>query len=286
MSYNPAIPRDSLLFNLVQDDYGDRLALVFGNERNECPFYATRCKFCDIGMGEGTIFTPEMNTERLKFFQKYYVDILQEIDHLILYNSGSTLNPKELSRKSLARILRYASSLDKCSVVSLDSREHFIQKDSLDFVLSCLREDQQSRVILGFETQDDFVRNEVLKKGMKREDVERVFTLISKYSGRVGLDLNVIFSPPTMQGQLAIPEVVRTLEWGLELGAKYSVPVDFNIHPFYVSTKSKRFFPEAKSCDRTQLDVALVEMKQLLQETHSHLFLGLETEGHDKVKNE
>ena len=129
MANNPVIPDESILFKPVRDTYGNRLALVFGNEfaKGECPFYtAKQCHHCDIGAGEGTQFNTEMNKERLDFFKLHYRYALPDVKHLVLYNSGSTLNRRELSRETLANILDYASSLNRCKIISLDSREMYV----------------------------------------------------------------------------------------------------------------------------------------------------------------
>src|SRR3989344_8871121 len=139
MANNPVIPDASILFEPVRDTYGSRLALVFGNEfaKGGCPFYtAKQCHHCDIGAGEGTQFTTGMNKDRLDFFRRHYGDVLRNVEHLVVYNSGSTLNKAEMSRQTLEHIVEYASSLDRCKIVSFDSLEMYVTKDSLDYVVN------------------------------------------------------------------------------------------------------------------------------------------------------
>src|SRR3989344_1150236 len=234
MANNP-IPDKSILFKPVRDAYGSRLALVFGNEfaKGECPFYtAKQCYHCDIGAGEGTQFTTEMNRERLDFFRQHYGDVLRNVVHLVVYNSGSTLNKAEMSRKTLEHIAKYASSLNGCKIISFDSREMYVTKDSLEYVANHLRENQQARVILGIESQEDVVRIGKLNKRMTKQGIERAFATAGKYSGRVGIDVNIVFQPPEIVGIEAITEAVETVKYSLDLAEKYNVHVDFNYHPF------------------------------------------------------
>ena len=175
-------PDESILFEPVADAYGSRLALVFGNEfaKGECPFYtAKQCNHCDIGAGEGKQFDSEMNTERLGFFQEQYKGVLSRIEHLVIYNSGSTLNKREMSRQTLGNVLDYVSSLEKCKVVSLDSREMYVTENSLNYVVDKLRDDQQARVILGVESQSDEVRIGKLNKRMTKQGIERESSISS-----------------------------------------------------------------------------------------------------------
>ena len=111
MEHDPAIPDARLLFEPVQDGYGTRLALVFGNEApgGVCPFYGRQCYHCDIGAGEGVQFNTDWNSRRLDFFRRHYADILPRTAHLVVYNSGSVLNPHELSDASLRLILEQAA---------------------------------------------------------------------------------------------------------------------------------------------------------------------------------
>lgn len=282
---NPVIPDASILFEPAKDTYGTRLALVFGNENKEgkCP-YTNQCYHCDIGAGEGTQFTHEMNRERLDFFREQYGNILDGVEHLIIYNSGSTLNRKEMSQETLRGILDYASSLQKCKVISLDSREMFITKTSLDYFVDNLREDQQARVILGIETQDDELRIGNLNKRMTKQRIERAFEIFGQYSGKVGIDVNIVFQVPGIVGEDAIEEAIKTAEYSLNLAEKYDVSVDFNFHAYYPSTKSIVRFPNhPRSIIKDEIE-AIRRIKRLITErgTSGKIFLGTYDEKHDQ----
>lgn len=287
---NPAIPDESMLFEPVEDAYGSRLALVFGNESKsgECPFYtAKQCVHCDIGAGEGTQFNTELNRERLAFLKQHYAGIIFSVEHLVVYNSGSTLSKKEMSRETLTDILGYASSLDKCKVVSLDSRERYIAKDSLDHVVDNLRRDQHARVILGIETQNDEVRIGKLNKRMTKQGIERAFATVGKYNGKVGIDANIVFQPPELLGEEAIREAVETVRYSLSLAEKYSIPVDFNYYPFYQTKRSRAIYPNHPRADLGDAKKALVKMTKAIEARggKSKIFIGWEDEGHDQEQD-
>lgn len=287
MAGNPAIPDASILFDPVRDTYGSRLALVFGNEfkGGECPFYtAKQCYHCDIGVGEGTQFTTEMNRERLEFFRQHYGDVLGNVEHSVVYNSGSTLNKAEMSRQTLEHIAEYASSLDRCKIVSFDSREMYITEDSLDYVVERLREDQQARAILGFESQTDEVRIGKLNKRMEKEKIERAFEVAGKYKGKVGIDVNIVFQPPELVGEDAIREAVETLRYGLDLGERYNVPIDFNFHPYYSSRRSRAMYSYHPRANLQDSKEALRRMKKEIEARRSNakIFIGWQDEDHDQ----
>lgn len=286
MARDPAIPDPHLLFEPVQDNYGTRLALVFGNEASggACPFYGRQCYHCDIGAGEGLQFNTELNIRRLAFFREHYAAALSSVAHLVLYNSGSTLNPRELSGPSLRAILEFAAALPQCRVVSLDSREAYITPARLGFALKLLPGDRQLRPILGLETQDDEARLLVLNKKMPRSNVEAAFRAVGRYGGRMGMDVNIVFAPPPFQGRQAAVEAEATTRFVLDLAERHGVPVDFNLHPYYPSRIGRERFP---GHPRASLDAALESaqsIRAMLDSggARSKVFIGWQDEAHDQ----
>lgn len=275
-----------ILFEPVQDVYGSRLAIVFGNEfaDGKCPFYlAKQCNHCDIGAGEGWQFDTVSNKSRLEFFKTHYGNDIKDIEHLIIYNSGSVLNRKEISLETLDIILGFVSELKKCKIISFDSREQFITKENLDYIISKLRNDQQVRVVLGVESQDDKVRMINLNKNMSKESIEKAFRILEEYHGKVGMDFNILFQPPEYVGEKAIDESVKTLKYGLQLSKWYNVPVDFNFHPYYPSRKSSLLYPNHPRAKFEDAKKALEEMSLeiSLSKLRSNIFIGWQDEGHD-----
>lgn len=286
MKSDLAIPKPALLFNPAEDHYGVRLALVFGNEApaGRCPFYGRQCYHCDIGEGEGAQFDSDTNARRLKFFQHHYARLLPEVVHLVLYNSGSVLNPRELSAPTLEMLLKWAAALPRCQVVSLDSREGFVTARALRRVLDCLREDQRPRPILGLETQDEHARLELLHKQMPRSAVAAAFETAGAFGGRVGLDVNIVFGLPPFSGLEAILEAQATALFALELGKRFAVSVDFNFHPYYPSRVSRRHFPDHPRCDLAAAQEAVVRVVESIRQmgARSFVFVGLNDEAHDQ----
>jgi len=286
MSSDAAIPDQSLLFEPVKDGYGTRLALVFGNEApgGVCPFYGRQCYHCDIGAGEGVQFNTELNVSRLAFFRQHYNNVLPDAAHLVIYNSGSVLNQRELSSPSLQTILEFTAGLSACRVVSLDSREAFITTERLDFVLAHLRGDQQPRSILGLETQDDEARLSVLNKKILRSNVEAAFHNVGQYHGRVGMDINIVFASPPFRNGQAVVEAEATARYILELAERHGAPVDFNLHPYYPSRIGRERFPNHPRADLTAaLDAAQSIRLAAGQSTvSSKVFIGWQDEEHDQ----
>jgi hypothetical protein len=285
------VPRAESLFEPVRDRYGWRLALVFGNHApgGLCPYVAAqRCFHCDIGSGEGVAFDRATNQERLAFFRDHYQQCLASIDHLVLYNSGSVLNPREMPPDLLEEILAFARSLPSVRVISLDSREAYIRPATMRRVLQSLGERHVVRPILGLETADDRIRNEVLQKAMPQSAIVRVFRdlrdVASEYgSGRVGLDVNIVIAGPGTTSETAVADAMATARFALSSGLEHGIKVDLNLHPYYAGRRGSERFAGHPRCS---LVTAVRAISRIAELTHSMaagscLFIGWQDEGHD-----
>lgn len=281
-------PPATSLFEPVWDRYGLRLALVFGNQAagGLCPYYAaSRCHHCDIGAGEGRAFQNEDNLGRLEWFQARYAAVLPEVAHLVLYNSGSTLNPRELAPEVLEAALGWARGLPKLTLVSLDSREAFITPEAVES--ACRACGRELHPILGLESADDHVRNELLAKKMSPEGIRRAFRTVGGVAvrgWRVGVDVNVVIGGPGTSFRSAVQDAVATARYALELGREAGVRVDLNLHPYYPSRRGRDRFPEHGRCPLSLVFRVLEALDALRkgEAPDTGLFLGWQDEGHDQ----
>lgn len=280
-----AIPPAGSLFSPMDGPRGKRLALVFGNEApgGRCPFHTAQCAHCDLGAGEGIRFTTDINVRRLRFFSTHYAEILPTIEHLVIYNSGSTLNPVELSPATLQEILSFVAALPCCRRVSFDTREDFVTSDRIALLAEGLRHDQCFGLTLGVETQSDHIRMQLLGKSMSREEVSTVFQLLSAFSPRSRVEMNVVFQPPGLTGQAAVDDALATIRFGLEQMDRSGVPVDFNFHPYYPSWKGTREFPNHPRANLQDTIRALILVHRAIRQHggDSAIFVGWNDEGHD-----
>jgi hypothetical protein len=288
----PGIPRDEILFDPVRDRYGLRLALVFGNHApgGLCPYYArNRCFHCDIGAGEGAAFNHSANLERLAWFQDRYRDQLNAVAHLVVYNSGSVLNPLEMPKELLDEIVTVGGSLPSLRVLSLDSREAFIRPAVLRPILHRAGNGLVIRPILGIESADDRIRDKVLQKCMPRAAIARVFRDIGRLAAefgraRVGLDVNIVIAGPGTTADTAVDDAVMTARFALEAGIEHAVSVDLNLHPYYVGPRGEARFPDHPRCSLDATVAAVWNIALLVRSMSAKtcLFIGWHDEGHDQ----
>jgi len=286
-----AVPRQETLFEPVRDRYGWRLALVFGNHfpGGICPYLiGEHCHHCDIGAGEGAAFDLATNRARLNWFREHYQPHLDSIGHVVLYNSGSVLNPREMPPEMLDEILGALRTLPAVRVVSPDSRESYIKPQILRRIISVLGERFTVRPILGVESADDRIRNEILHKAMPRDAIIRVFrdlSIIAAEEGadRIGLDVNILIAGPGTTTETAVDDAARTAEFALAAGARFGVAVDLNLHPYYVGSRSSSQFPEHRRCSIDTAAGAATKIAQIVQSMGvcAGIFVGWQDEAHD-----
>ena len=287
-----AVPPRSSRFRPVVDRYGVRLALVFGTHApgGLCPYAAAeKCHHCDIGAGEGARFDIAKNRHRLAWFRVHHAEVLSQVAHLVLFNSGSVLNPRELPRELLDEILDFADSLPALRVVSLDSREVYITARSVEHSASRISPRRVVRSILGLETANDWIRNNLLEKQMPRFAIERAFQAVALAAGRVGpdrvgLDVNIVVAGPGTTDESAVTDAVETARFAFGLGRKHGVAIDLNLHPYYPSARGRERFPGHGRCALPVLARAVESLCALRDEwsPDSGLFIGWEDEGHDR----
>lgn len=282
-----AAPQAALRFEPTQDRYGTRLALVFGNEAKDgsCPFYRRgECSHCDIGEGEGHAVSADHHARRLRWFMHHYRRELPEVRHLVLYNSGSILNPKELSPAALDSILDWANTLPRLQMLSLDTRELFVNKERLISLRERVRPQLALRLILGLESADDEVRLVYLNKRMPQQAIEQAVQALAHSGDNLGLWISLVFGAPGRRGEQAMEDLLLGVEYGLRLARDYKLPVDFNIHPFYPSQRSQLLHPDHPRADLAQLAEALQAAEAVIDASGltASLFVGWQDEAHDQ----
>ena len=281
-----AVPNVDQLFHVELDSYGKRLALVFGNHAaaGECPFYtASRCHHCDIGMGEGAQFDIETNRDRLRWYQLNFEHDLPSIAHLVIYNSGSVLNPAEMPFLLLSEIAGLACRFPLMKIISLDSREMFVTARRVRQIAHQLRDDQCLRIIIGIESANDEIRNTLLQKEMSIGAIQRAFGEIARAgseigSHRVGIDVNLLVGGPGTTTQTVATDAANTARFSLGMS---DLQVDFNVHPYYPSSRGLLQFPTQARCRVSEVIDAVHAIREVIADRQSRIFIGIHDEGHD-----
>ena len=206
--------------------------MVFGNHApgGACPYYAaSQCFHCDIGAGEGAAFDHAANRQRLAWFHDHYRPHLDSVSHLVLYNSGSILNPREMPPEDARRDHRFRPLTPARFASSRSIRARsYIKPAPLRRIVSVVAKKVAVRPILGIESADEHIRNEVLRKAMSRRAIDRVFhdlgTLAADLGpGRIGLDVNIVIAGPGTSPENAVDDAVITARSCLIAGVEMAL---------------------------------------------------------------
>ena len=292
---DPAIPDEHILFQPVRDHHGLRLALVFGNHAADglCPYArAGRCHHCDIGFGEGVQFDTDMNIRRLEWLQQYYEQYWSQVAHLLIYNSGSTLNPRELAPAVCERIVSFARSLPKLRLLSMDSREVFIRTEYIRTLALALGAGKKLGVILGIESADDRIRNGFLNKKMSARAIaqaalrfHRVWSDVNMQQRAAMADpvllINLVIGAPGTTKNTMLSDAMGTAQYAMDIAREYHLPLEINVHPYYPSKHSLQYFPNHPRASAESVIAVMTELNKY-QSDDVHFFVGLQDEGHDQ----
>jgi hypothetical protein len=229
-----------------------------------------------------------MNRRRLDWFRDHYRRQLDSIAHLVVYNSGSVLNPREMPANLLGDIIGFARSLPAVRVVSLDSREAYIKPNTLRPILSVAGEGIAVRPILGLESADDRIRNGILQKAMPRTGIIRVFRDLGSLSSvfgthRIGLDINILIGGPGTTSETAVDDAVQSAEFTLNTARSHGVNVDLNLHAYYSGARGSARFPDHRRCsiETTARAAARIALLFRAAGVNSAIFIGWQDEAHD-----
>ncbi len=145
------------------------------------------------------------------------------------------------------------------------------------------------RVILGLETCDDHLREDILDKRMPRAAINRAVEAIASVAAdlgteQIGLTFNILVGGPGTTLGTAVDDALATADFALETGRAANLSVDLNLHPYYRSTRGRSYFPAHPRCSpETVARVAsAIAERVALRVPPPAVFIGTEDEGNDR----
>jgi archaeosine synthase beta-subunit len=208
--------------------------LVVSFYTEKCQF---SCSFCDLSSRSSEESVSEEDViKQIHWVFDQYVDEIQQFQQLSAGNEGSILDRNRFFEGAMEYLLERAKEMSKLQVLSLETRPEYIRAQVLEDILRKTNANQVD-VTVGFETQDDVLRNEVLNKRMNRNHFERKVEIL----GDLGVRLTsyVMLKPgPYMSEEEGVTEAVKTIEYLHELCAHHNTNLVIYLNPTYVANKS------------------------------------------------
>nr|VFJ53552.1 MAG: hypothetical protein BECKFW1821B_GA0114236_101528 [Candidatus Kentron sp. FW] len=158
---------------------------------------------------------------------------LPDFRQLSIGNEGSILDPSRFPKEALDHLLIRTKRFPALEVLSLETRPEYINAPLMEEIqrVTAL---PTIDVTIGFETQDDHLREIVLGKNIRKKLLENRIKLL----GEVGVRLTsyVLLKPgPAMAEQDGIDEAIRTIEYLCEKCRDANVDLVIYLNPVYAA---------------------------------------------------
>jgi radical SAM enzyme (TIGR01210 family) len=135
--------------------------------------------------------------------------------NLTIYNGGSFLNEEEIPFETQLKICKEVNSHPSLKKLFIESRVEFITEEKI----KTLKKELGNKTLIigiGLESQDDRIRNFLIKKGLQKKDYENAIKLLKKNNIRT---LTYVFLKPiSLSEKEAIEEAIKTIKYAFEVG--------------------------------------------------------------------
>jgi archaeosine synthase beta-subunit len=204
-------------------------------------FYTTKCQFqctyCALPTrsATGEVTAGQINAQIDHVFDTKAVE-LGGFRQFSFGNEGSALDPKRFHRESLDHLLHRAQRMDQLEVLSIETRPEYVHHDNLEHIAKVTHAPKLD-VTVGFETQDDHIRQTLLRKKISRRVMEDRIALL----GAMGIRLTsyVLIKPaPRMTDEEGVREAVATMEYLREICHRHGTELVIYLTPTYIAEGS------------------------------------------------
>ena len=142
-------------------------------------------------------------------------EISQSPEQLSVFNGGSFWNDNEIPADFQNYLCRKVEENDSLNAVMIESRCEYITSRKVKNALELLN-GKRLKVGIGLESQDDFVRNMLIHKGLAKKDFEDKVGLLRKAGADV---MAYVFLKPLGLGEKkAITEALKSIKYALSIG--------------------------------------------------------------------
>lgn len=234
--------------------------LVIAFYAQKCPF---QCSYCSLPTKSHPEPLPvEKIKQQIDWSFEQYANELSSFQQLSIGNEGSILDRERFPNEAIVYLLDRARAISSLKVLSLETRPEYILQSTLEDIFH-LTHAALIDVTVGFETQDDYLREVILNKSIRRKNFEAKIKLL----GEMGVRLTsyVLLKPgPTMTEQEGIKEAILTIEYLVEVCQKFGTDLVIYLNPVYVAKGT----PLAKTFSLSQYQpVRIQSVVQVIAET-------------------
>ena len=188
------------------------------------------CTVCGFINHAEQHITAENMLEQLDFtLASFNLQDVEEIDILTL---GSFLNDSEVTPATRVEIIGRLEKISHLKRVSIESRAEYVTVDKIKQVRAILGGNKILEFAIGLESQDDYLRNKIIKKGLTKKAFEN--TIVK--AGEAGADFlaYLLIKPPHVSEKEAIADAVESAAYVFGTAKKIGVKARVAFEPVFV----------------------------------------------------
>lgn len=209
------------------------LAVSF--KTNRCPH---SCNFCAYSqLSREVSVSKDQLIEQIDWILNEYSRELGRLEQVSVRNEGSVLSAQQFHPEALGYLIAQAGRLPLLKKISLETRLEYATEDRLRELMASLSPGIELELAVGFETQDEYIRNTVLGKQLDRAIFEERVGLLSRQ--RVSLTAYIMLKPdPQMSEQEGIQEALKSADYLSELCRRSGTNLTIYVNPTFVAKGS------------------------------------------------
>lgn len=227
-------PRQPVAHKLQESPAG--LELVIALYTTGCLYGA--CSFCslpELSAKDAAVPEEDVKAQVDAVLAAHAPELLARVRRVAVFNSGSVLDQRTLATGALLHLFERLRELPSLETVCLDTRAQYVEAAELDALLARLS-GRSLELAVGYETQDERIRNGILRKGLSEGTFQALCALLA--SKRVKLKAYVMVKPDVALPDDGVPEAVRTLEHLAATAERHGLEVSAHLNPTYVARGS------------------------------------------------
>jgi radical SAM enzyme (TIGR01210 family) len=189
------------------------------------------CTMCGEyeGSAKNVTVSPEFHIAQFASAVSKYV-ALHHPSWLRIYQEGNYTNAHEVHPTAQKTILRLASMISGVQRITIESMAKYISQEGAQNLRSTLASNAELEVGMGFEAENDVVRNVCVNKGETMDDYRRAIKLLR--SQGLHTLAYVLLKPPFLSESEAIDEAIRTIRIANDLGFDAVSLEPMSVHRF------------------------------------------------------
>ena len=235
-------------FTSIAEDYFDGEAirrLMFCYRTVGCAHYRSPeggCRMCAFPAIStlGKTVDPEDLKEQLDNALASVDWEKEGLGELDLFCSGSFFNDEEVPPEVRRHAAESARNLPKLKKLLVESRPEYILPSDIDEMKEILGDDIRLEVAIGLESANEYVREEIIRKGFDLKDFENSLNTLGKRG--TCLLVYVFLKPPGLSEARALEDTVATARYVFDCANRYSLPnVTAAIQPAFVQREGILF---------------------------------------------